>query len=81
MPCRVSKIFHPAHDNSEYLDIKIYEGDNKFVKNNFPLGKFRLLDVPKKKKLEINIEISFELDEDSILTVTAVIKENNCLIQ
>ena len=42
------------------------------------MGKFDLLDIPKKKKDEINIEVTFELDEDSILTVNAVIKENNC---
>ena len=66
LPCRVSHNFHPAQDNSKSLEIQIYEGDNLFVKDNFPLGKFKLLDVPKKKKEEINIEISFELDEDSI---------------
>ena len=78
LPCRTSQIFNPAHDNSDFLVIQIYEGDNKFVKDNFPLGKFKLLNIPKKKKEEINIEVTFELDEDSILTVTAVIKENNC---
>lgn len=78
LPCRTSQIFHPVHDNPGYLTIQIFEGDNKFVKDNYLLGKFKLIDIPNKKKEEINIEISFELDEDSILTVTAVIKENNC---
>ena len=78
LPLRTSQIFHPAHDNSNSLVIQIYEGDNDFVKDNYPLGKFKLLDIPKKKKEDINIEVTFELDEDSILTVTAVIKENNC---
>ena len=78
LPCKINKIFQPAHDNADYLLIQIYEGDNIFVKDNYPLGTFKLLDIPKKKREDINIEISFELDEDSILTVTAVIKENNC---
>ena len=78
LPCRTSQIFHPVHDNPGYLTIQIFEGDNKFVKDNYLLGKFKLIDIPNKKKEEINIEISFELDEDSILTVSAVIKENNC---
>ena len=78
LPCRVNQIFHPAHENSTSLIIQIYEGDNKFVKDNYPLGKFELLDIPKKQKDEINIDITFDLDEDSILTVSAVIKENNC---
>ena len=77
LPCKINQIFHPAHENSTSLTIQIYEGDNKFVKDNYPLGKFELLDIPKKKKDEINIDVTFELDEDSILTVTAVIKENN----
>ena len=78
LPCKVSQIFHPAHDNSNCLIVQIYEGDNMLVKDNYPLGKFQLIDIPKINREDINIEISFELDEDSILTVSAIIKENNC---
>ena len=78
LPCKKSQIFHPAYNNSNNLKIQIYEGDFKYVKDNYPLGNFELLDIPKKKKDEINILVTFDLDEDSILTVTAIIEENNC---
>ena len=39
----------------------------KINNNNYPLGKFRLLNLPSKKKDEVNVEVIFELDEDSII--------------
>lgn len=33
LPCKVNQIFHPAHENSTSLEIQIYEGDKKFVKD------------------------------------------------
>ena len=78
LPYKLTELFHPVHENPSSLLIQIYEGESNFIKDNYPLGKFELLDIPKKKKEDINIDITFELDEDSILTVTAVIRENNC---
>ena len=78
LPFKITKEnFHPAHENATSVLIEIYEGENKFVKDNYLLGKFQLLNLPKKKKHDINIEVTFDLDEDNILTVTGVVKENN----
>ena len=78
LPCRVTvEKFHPSHDNTPLITIQIYEGENIFVRDNFLLGKFKLLNLPKKNKKDIDIHITFELDEDNILTVTAEVKENN----
>ena len=78
LPCRITNNrFHPACDNATSILIKIYEGENKFVRDNYLLGKFELVNLPKKKSKDINIEVTFELDEDNILTVTAIVKENN----
>jgi len=78
LPCRITQEkFHPAQDNATSIQIEIYEGENKFVKENYLLGKFKLLNLPKKKSKDINIDVTFHLDEDNILTVTAVVKENN----
>ena len=78
LPFKITELFHPAHDNSDSLLIEVFEGEKKYVKDNYPLGKFRLIDIPYRKKEEINIDITFKLDEDSILTVSANIRENNC---
>jgi hypothetical protein len=77
LPCKKVDIFNPACDYSTTILIQVYEGENELVKNNYPLGKFELINLPKKKKEEVKIEVTFELNEDSILTVTGVEKENN----
>ena len=76
LPCKKMKIFHPAHDYAKSLLFQVFEGENKYVNNNYPLGKFVVENLPTKKKEEVSIEVTFELDEDSILTVTAVEKDN-----
>ena len=76
LPCKKVDIFRPAKDYAKSLLFQIYEGENKYVKDNYPLGKFTLNNLPHKKRNEVLLEVSFELDEDSQLTVTAVDKEN-----
>ena len=76
LPCKKVDFFQPAHDYSKSILFQVYEGENKYVKNNYPLGKFTLNNLPYKKKNEVHLEVTFELDEDSILTVTAVDKDN-----
>ena len=76
LPCKKKDVFQPAHDYSKNLLFQVYEGENKYVKNNYPLGKFKLTNLPKKKKEEIHLDVTFELDEDAILTVTAVDRDN-----
>ena len=70
------KNFIPSKDYSKSILFQVFEGENKYVNDNYPLGKFELLNLPHKKANEVNIEVTFELDEDSILTVTAVEKNN-----
>ena len=76
LPCKKIDFYQPAYDYSKSLLFQVYEGENKYVKNNYPLGKFRLNNLPNKKKEDVHLEVTFELDEDSILTVTAVDKDN-----
>ena len=76
LPCKKVQFFQPAQDYSKKLLFQVYEGENKYIKNNYPLGKFKLKGLPLKKKEDVHLEVTFELDEDSILTVTAVDKDN-----
>ena len=70
IPCKKKKIYNPLTDNQNCVEIKIYEGENKYVKDNVLLGNFELDIVPKKKE-NSHIEISFEVDEHLFLHVSA----------
>ena len=76
LPCKKMEVFRPAYDYAKTLLFQVYEGENKYVKDNYPLGSFRLKDLPERKKEDVHLEVTFELDEDSILTVTAVDRDN-----
>ena len=76
LPCKKTKIFHPAHNNQNLILLQVFEGENKYVQDNYLLGKFELNNLPNKKANEVIIEVTFELDEDSILTVTGIEKDN-----
>ena len=76
LPCKKMEIFNPAEDYQKSILFRVYEGENQYVKNNYLLGKFRLVNLPMKPKNEVDFEVTFDLDEDSILTVTAVEKNN-----
>lgn len=70
IPCRNKKIYNPIEDYQKAVGIKIYEGTNKFAKDNTLLGEFILEIVPKKKN-DSKIEVSFLIDEHLILHVSA----------
>ena len=76
LPCKKMEIFNPAEDYQKSILFRVYEGESNYVKNNYPLGNFRLTNLPNKPKTEVEFEVTFDLDEDSILTVTAVEKDN-----
>ena len=75
----VKKNYSPAGDcspsSSSSLEIKVFEGENRFVKDNYSLCSFKIMNLPHKKKEDIHVEITFELDENEVLTVTGKIKE------
>ena len=72
LPCKKVKYFKPADDYTFSILFQVFEGESRYIKNNYPLGKFTLSNIPKKKKEKVLIALIFELDEDSILTVTAI---------
>jgi len=76
LPCKKMRDFHPAEDYQTNILFQVFEGENKYVEDNYLLGKFRISNLPKKKSNEVFVEVTFELDEDSILTVTGIEKDN-----
>lgn len=59
------------------MNIAVFEGERALVKDNHNLGKFDLNGIPPAPRGVPQIEVTFEIDENSILTVTATEKGTN----
>ena len=77
LPCKKKRVFYTSEDYQTEVLFQVFEGENKYVKDNYLLGKFRLKSLPSKKAEEVKMDVTFELDENSILRVTAVEIENS----
>ena len=74
IPIKRVKNYITVNDYQESIRIGIYEGENKYVKDNHLLGEFILSSLPKKLKGEVSVEVTLDIDINGILTVTAVEK-------
>jgi len=71
IPTKKSQSFSTNEDNQTGVDISIYQGERKLVKDNHLLGKFFLGGIPPAPKGVPQIEVTFELDVNGILNVSA----------
>ena len=71
IPYEFEKEYTTRYDNQTSVLIQIFEGENEFCRNNRLLGSFYLNNITKAKKGVPKIKVKFDIDEDSILHVTA----------
>lgn len=81
LPVEKSHIFVTAEDDQSSMAVDIYEGEGTTSKENLLLGTLGMVDIPKLSQAFLKVEVFFNIDENSILTVSAKEKETGIKIK
>ena len=76
IPLEKTKFFCTNRDYQEVIKIHVFEGEYININDNHKLGGFELKNLPKKKKGEVEVEVNFNIDVNSILSVNAKVKNS-----
>jgi molecular chaperone DnaK len=71
IPTKKSQVFSTAEDNQSAVDIHVVQGEREFARDNKSLGRFRLDGIPAARRGTPQIEVTFDIDANGIVTVKA----------
>jgi len=77
IPTRKGEVFSTAADNQTSVEIKVYQGERAMAKDNRLLGVFQLVGIPPAPRGIPQVEVTFDIDANGILNVTAKDRATN----
>ncbi|MDY5969379.1 MAG: molecular chaperone DnaK [Bacteroidales bacterium] len=77
IPCKKSQVFSTAADNQPEVEIHVLQGERPMAKDNKTIGRFHLAGIPPAPRGIPQIEVTFDIDANGIINVSALDKATN----
>ncbi|MDP9056466.1 MAG: molecular chaperone DnaK [Pseudomonadota bacterium] len=71
IPTKKSQVYSTAEDNQQAVTIRVFQGEREMAADNKPLGQFDLIGIPAARRGVPQIEVTFDIDANGIVNVTA----------